>query len=264
MRGGLARSPPLWYRSAAVYRLRRPLWALLPLWATAGLAALMPDAAAKKVGCPDDMALIDGRYCIDRHEAAVVEVLGKNKTRPHPHYESVKGLRVRAVSKKGVFPQGYISRNEAEGACKEAGKRLCQDDEWLHACKGKKPTLYPYGDEHKKGYCNDTGLSPLNHFFGEKAGDDRYTWAAMNDPRLNQLKGGLQRTGALGKCRNSYKVHDMVGNLHEWTAAVNGTFRGGYYLDTKINGEGCDYKTTAHEPNYHDYSTGFRCCKDAR
>jgi formylglycine-generating enzyme required for sulfatase activity len=56
----------------------------------------------------------------------------------------------------------------------------------------------------------------------------------------------------------------MVGNLHEWTAAVNGTFRGGYYLDTKINGEGCDYKTTAHEPNYHDYSTGFRCCKDAR
>ena len=53
----------------------------------------------------------------------------------------------------------------------------------------------------------------------------------------------------------------MVGNLHEWTSATNATFRGGYYLDTKINGEGCNYKTTAHGAKYRDYSTGFRCCK---
>jgi hypothetical protein len=53
----------------------------------------------------------------------------------------------------------------------------------------------------------------------------------------------------------------MVGNIHEWTS--DGTFRGGYYLDTKQNGEGCDYKTTAHAKTYYDYSTGFRCCADA-
>ena len=53
----------------------------------------------------------------------------------------------------------------------------------------------------------------------------------------------------------------MVGNLHDWTAARGGTFRGGYYLDSQINGEGCDYRTTAHAPKYPDYSTGFRCCK---
>ena len=53
----------------------------------------------------------------------------------------------------------------------------------------------------------------------------------------------------------------MVGNVHEWTAAKGGTFRGGYYLDTHINGDGCDYRTTAHNHGYHDYSTGFRCCK---
>ena len=28
----------------------------------------------------------------------------------------------------------------------------------------------------------------------------------------------------------------MVGNLHEWTADSEGTFRGGYYMDTTING----------------------------
>jgi hypothetical protein len=39
-----------------------------------------------------------------------------------------------------------------------------------------------------------------------------------------------------------------------------GTFRGGYYVETQLNGHGCDYATTAHDVTYWDYSTGFRCC----
>jgi formylglycine-generating enzyme len=243
--------------------LRRPLWLLPPLAACALLSAAAPDALAKKLGCPKDMHLV-GRFCIDPYEASVVEVVGKNKTRPHPHFLPVTDLRVKAVSKKGVFPQGYISKEEAEGACHEAKKRLCSDDEWVTACRGKHGTRYPYGDERREGACNDSGISPLNHFFGEQAGDDRYTWEAMNDPRLNQLHGGLMKSGAKKKCKGSSGVSDMVGNLHEWTSDPGGTFRGGYYLDTKINGEGCGYRTTAHNTKYHDYSTGFRCCKDAR
>ena len=54
----------------------------------------------------------------------------------------------------------------------------------------------------------------------------------------------------------------MVGNLDEWTADPSGTFQGGYYLDTHLNGDGCEYRTMAHEAWYHDYSTGFRCCAD--
>ena len=56
----------------------------------------------------------------------------------------------------------------------------------------------------------------------------------------------------------------MMGNLHEWTSDPAGTFRGGFYVDTVINGDGCLYRTTAHDVSYHDYSTGFRCCADAR
>ena len=40
--------------------------------------------------------------------------------------------------------------------------------------------------------------------------------------------------------------------------------RGGYYQDTHLNGDGCSYRTVAHDVSYHDYSTGFRCCADAR
>jgi len=82
----------------------------------------------------------------------------------------------------------------------------------------------------------------------------------MNDPRLNQIEGTVAKTGSFSKCKNGFKVYDMVGNLHEWTSDKAGTFRGGYYLDTSINGEGCDYRTTAHDGKYFDYSTGFRCC----
>ncbi|APR79763.1 Cell division protein FtsK [Minicystis rosea] len=235
------------------------------------LALTLPrpdDAAAKGKngklkGCPAGMSLILGKYCIDKYEASTVEMLPGGKTRAHSPYDAVDGIKVKAVSKKGVKPQAYISRNEAEAACQNAGKRLCTDDEWLTACKGKKPTQFPYGDDRKDGYCNDTGVSSFNHYYGAGAEPDKaaYSWANMNDPRLNQLPGGLALTGKFKKCKNGFDVYDMVGNLHEWTAAQSGTFRGGYYLDTHINGEGCDYRTTAHNAKYHDYSTGFRCCK---
>lgn len=230
------------------------------------LAFPSPSLAGKKKACPTGMQNVNGSFCIDPYEAAVVEILDKGKTKKHPYYEPVTNLRVKAVSTKGVYPQAYISRNEAEAACKEAKKRLCDDNEWKTACKGKNHTQYPYGKTRKTGVCNDNGVSPLNHFFNaaNDASQKAYTFESMNDPRLNQLAGGLAKTGSHAKCTNSFKVFDMMGNVHEWTSDPAGTFRGGYYLDTKINGDGCDYQTTAHDARYHDYSTGFRCCADLR
>ena len=67
-------------------------------------------------------------------------------------------------------------------------------------------------------------------------------------------------TGAEAGCVTAEGAFDMMGNLHEWTADPAGTFRGGYYVDTVLNGNGCLYATTAHDVSYWDYSTGFRCC----
>jgi formylglycine-generating enzyme required for sulfatase activity len=79
----------------------------------------------------------------------------------------------------------------------------------------------------------------------------------------------------------------MVGNLHEWVSdrvdpslsrkvqllpgvrgAIprnkgHGVFMGGFFSTTAQQGFGCNFTTIGHEPRYHDYSTGFRCCKDA-
>ena len=96
---------------------------------------------------------------------------------------------------------------------------------------------------------------------------DPGVWAKLNDPGLGQVDGALSKTGEHTECVNGFGVFDMVGNLHEWVATdpqtVHGTFAGGYYLDTTINGDGCNYRTVAHAHDYHDYSTGFRCCAPA-
>jgi len=224
--------------------------------------------------CPSGMAFvsIDGQqagahsFCIDKWEGSVVEITDRGKEVAHPATEPVTNLKVKAVSRAGVLPQGYISKNEAEAACKAAKKRLCTGDEWQFACRGRKPTTFPYGDEHKEGYCNDSGRAPVMALHPE-LGDAAYSSnEALNDPRINKSPNSLAPTGSFPKCKNAFGVFDMVGNLHEWTADVNGShgvFRGGYYQDTHLNGDGCKYKTVAHDVSYHDYSTGFRCCSDA-
>jgi formylglycine-generating enzyme required for sulfatase activity len=205
-------------------------------------------------------------FCIDKWEGSVVELRGKDEV-PHAPYEPVTNLKVKAVARAGVVPQGYISKNEAESACKAARKRLCTGDEWLFACRGKTPTTFPYGDEHKDGYCNDSGRAPVMSLHPE-LGDGAYASTdALNDPRINKAPNTVAPSGQYSKCKNAFGVFDMVGNLHEWTADVTGThgvFRGGYYQDTHLNGNGCKYKTVAHDVSYHDYSTGFRCCAEPR
>jgi hypothetical protein len=229
-------------------------------------------AAAPALPCPEEMALVTNddkgvRVCVDKWEASLVEILPDGDEKPWSPYLPVDdGHVVKAVSKPNVVPQGYIDRDSAEEACEAAGKRLCQVQEWTSACQGPDHTTYPYGAELDEAACNIHGKSPLGELFSATFKEHLYDFRVMNDPSLNALDGTVAKTGTFDKCVNGYGLHDMVGNLHEWTAEKNGqrgVFRGGYYQDAHKNGEGCKYATTAHLTNYHDYSTGFRCCKDA-
>lgn len=237
----------------------------------AALAILGPESASEARGgpCPIEMAYVEGdgiqggptvRVCVDRWEGSLIDAATGKARSP---FGPLEGAKVRAQSRAGAFPQAYISKVEAEAACKASKKRLCKENEWVRACEGRSPTVFPYGDDEKAGYCNDKGTPPIGALYK----DTQAAFAsldAMNDPRLNQLPNTLAKSGSHARCKNSYGLYDMVGNLHEWVDDPDGTFRGGYYLDTHRNGLGCKYKTTAHHVRYHDYSTGFRCCKDPR
>jgi sulfatase-modifying factor enzyme 1 len=232
---------------------------------------LEPPAAPTRANsyvCPSDMVMIGRSYCIDVYEASLLQVTKDGAEKPWPYFDLIPdGVVVRAVSSAGVFPQGYISGHQAAAACERSGKRLCKPDEWKNACMGPKKTIFPYGNERQVGRCNDNGRSSM-HFFNAKLDDkpeNSWMWGFggnMIDPRLNQLEGTLTRSGERTGCTNEYGVFDMVGNLHEWVDDPDGTFQGGYYLDTHLNGDGCYYRTTAHPMSHLDYSTGFRCCAD--
>jgi formylglycine-generating enzyme len=231
-------------------------------------ASLVVAAIPAARECPEGMVSIDGAYCIDAYEASLVEELSDGTERSFPYYQTLStNVIVRAVSASGVFPQGYISGQQARDACRRSGKRLCKADEWRNACMGPKRTTFPYGNARVTGRCNDNGRSPMRFFNPGLDGkpEHRWMWGSagnMIDPRLNQLSGTLTHTGERTGCTNGYGVFDMVGNLHEWVDDPKGTFQGGYYLDTHLNGDGCNYKTTAHPFTHYDYSTGFRCCAD--
>ena len=201
-------------------------------------------------GCPAGMARV-ATFCIDRFEAALAD---------HSPYQSPAGHPTRALSLRGGVPQAYISQVDAGAACAAAGKRLCTDAEWLRACQGPSGTTYPYGNTRQPGACNDArAVHPAVELYGTS---DAWIFSHLDSPCLNQEADGLARTGAHASCVTAEGVFDMMGNVHEWTADPAGTFRGGYYVDTVQNGNGCLYATTAHAVSYDDYSTGFRCCAD--
>ena len=217
--------------------------------------------------CPTEIVLI-GDLCIDKWESIVVEMWPKAVEKPWSPFHSPHGSKrkLRAISKPGVVPQAYVSGKTAQAACRASGKRLCSALEWETACRGPRRTLYPYGEQRTKGKCNDDGrkghpVAVVTSRLGLPR--DRMWYEGMQHPLINQLKNTVRKTGQRKECTNEYGAYDMVGNLHEWIEQPSGTFRGGFYMDTRINGEGCSYRTTAHNFKYRDYSTGFRCCKDA-
>ena len=252
----------------------------------AGPAAGVLDAGARlPTDCPEGMVKL-GRYCIDRWEAhlAVRNALGE--TVPLPFFaRPPEDGAYEARTAEGAFPQGYISRVEATRACKNAGKRLCSMREWQRACAGKLGTDYPYGKRLVADRCNMGKAHLLSIRFGADA--RRWTYEAFNDPTLDREPGFLAAAGAYDQCTSDAGTFDMVGNLHEWVSDTvdeelieklaaepverktqswrpgNGVFMGGFFSTHEQLGPGCKYVTYAHEPSYHDYSTGFRCCADA-
>lgn len=254
--------------------------------ATMAVAPSGSAASAEPPPCPAEMVKV-GRVCVDLYEAHLVSLAEGGDEAIFPHYQRPeKGARYEARSSADVFPQAYISRVESAAACKSAGKRLCSRSEWIRACEGPRHYLYPYGHKAKAGSCNSGKLHLLPQLFGDNARAWKYD-ETFNSPLLNQEPGYLAKAGAYAGCASAVGVLDLVGNLHEWVSDTvdeelvakldtekverrkqpwqpgNGIFMGGFFSTTNELGAGCYYTTIAHEPAYHDYSTGFRCCKDA-
>jgi sulfatase modifying factor 1 len=211
---------------------------------------------------PNLLAGVRDAWLFDRH------VLGDEAARAMPlpelpSWQREGGFQPRAVSRAGVVPQGYLTQLLAQRACANAGKRLCSKEEWVKACKGERATKYPYGDKYRALACNVfRQVHPAYVLHGSASLGHR-------DPRLNLVSAGndplLRLTGATPSCASVWgddRIYDMVGNIDEWVDAEPASFLGGFYARSTT--QGCEAKVSAHPAVYFDYSTGARCCADAK
>jgi sulfatase modifying factor 1 len=249
---------------------------------------------ARTIVCPPDMVAVAGRVCVDRFETSLVDAGSGAAWSPFYTPDLVRARDVaafyqgrgagrgesatlhaalplppaptwvvtpRAISVAGAIPQGHLSGDQADAACRGAGKRLCTESEWLTACRGEDQTDFPYGDRYQHGTCNvwrENHPSSLLHGNAARYHDDpRSSLVTWNGEPL------LRRTGATSACASRWgddAIFDMVGNLDEWVDDRGGTFLGGFY--SRGTRSGCFARVSSHVRAYADYSTGTRCCAD--
>jgi formylglycine-generating enzyme len=241
------------------------------------------------------MVAVAGRVCVDRYEATLVNASSFEPL--SPYYPPTSKLAVqffgmweqsrkdsprftvagfmplpelpvfqhsdfipRAIAWPESVPNAYVSGELAEKACKNAGKRLCSQEEWVTACRGQRQTKYPYGNNYSHGACNVFREEHPAHLL-----HDDFS-AGHSDPRLNQIwfegEPLLRKTGETESCVSTWGndvIYDMVGNLDEWVDDPKGAFLGGFYARSTRNG--CDARVDVHPYRFFDYSTGVRCCR---
>ena len=223
-------------------------------------AALVVSAAPREV-CQRGMILVEGDYCPDvRHECRHwLEETGKfayyrceeytkatclSKQREHKRFCMDRDEFVPAGES---LPASHQSWTDATKACGAAGKRVCMETEWNFACEGEEMRPYPYGWKRDAEACNADRV-------------DIY----RADGNLRDLRVGADDKPS---CVSPFGVHNMSGNLEEWTtldagaaAAPRPAMKGAYWQPSRNH---CRANQTAHDRFYKGTETGFRCCSDA-
>ncbi len=153
-----------------------------------------------------------------------------------------------------------VTYPEAQAMCESRGRRLCSEDEWTFACEGPETLPYPYGFKRDKVACN---IDNQWRAFNEQKLGKRGTEAQRDE--LARLWQG-EPSGTRPDCVSVFGVHDMTGNVDEWTTASRPSkhqsiLKGGYWGPVRTR---CRPSTRNHGPGHYFYQQGFRCCTNPR
>ena len=137
------------------------------------------------------------------------------------------------------LPITGVTPEQAASFCKFVGGRLPNDDEWIFAASGTDKTRFPWGN---------TGLVCRRAAFGLVSGP---CGSGAEGPEL----AGMRPGGATAS-----KIHDLSGNVAEWTRDQNGnTFARGGSFRSRSAGELKAWSGEGKPPLSGSPHIGFRC-----
>jgi sulfatase modifying factor 1 len=219
--------------------------------------------------CPAGMVLVEGDFCPDVDERCLEwmdppgtryqffrckrygKSVCKSKKRVHKRFFIDQRERAEPVaegqSPDQALPLHFQSWTSAKALCEKDGARLCLASEWVFACEGEEMRPYPYGWERDSNVCN----ADIGHGLG----------------RIGHLVDHRAPASAHPACVSPFGVHDMAGNVDEWTS-IDGAPRGSrevmhgsWWMPGRNN---CRSYQAGHGANYAGAESGARCCADAR
>ena len=187
-------------------------------------------------------------FWIDKYEVTNFEFMEFSIANKYAGEGVAKGKNWRdyfTLGKENV-PVTTVTWKDAYEYCKAKGKRLPTEAEWEYAARGPNGNLYPWGNEWEDGRTNTYEM-----------GNDFVDVGQCNDVSY-------------------FGVHDMFGNVQEWTGTWYKTYPGGEKDPSSgekfrvVRGFSTTYKgklsflyqRNAQAPT-EQANYGFRCAKDA-
>jgi formylglycine-generating enzyme len=160
-----------------------------------------------------------------------------------------KDWRQFVTPEKAFNPVVYITYDDAVAYCKWRNKRLPTEEEWEKAARGTDGKRYPWGTTWKTGQSNT------------------YETGTRTPSKIGQFEGDVSQFG----------VHDMLGNVQEWTSTWYKAYKGGIAKDenygerfrvvrgasSRIYGERFHLAVRSAYLPGSLYDFGCRCAKDA-
>ncbi len=190
-------------------------------------------------------------YWIDKYEVTNTQFLDFSISTGYLSEGAAEGKDWRTffTPEKAKFPVVYVTWNDAKAFCEAQGKRLPTEIEWEKAARGVEGFRYPWGNNWESG-------------------------------RSNNYEAGFRAPVAVGQYEGDvspFGVHDMLGNVQEWTdnwlKAYKGNTRGNENFGERyrvVRGAssriyGSRYHIWARSAYLPKslYDFGFRCAKDA-